>query len=88
MNSHERRVVGRRWPHCITVDCASDDHSNEIFDWLYTNFGSCWFNRKHNPRWVFRPYQESIGSFAMVTTGVQIFFRKEKDYAWFMMRWG
>ena len=87
MNSHQRRVCERQWPHCVVVKYASDNYANNIFNWLYTNFGSCWFTRRNNPRWVFRPNQESVGSFAMVTTGAQIFFRKEKDYAWFMLKW-
>jgi hypothetical protein len=87
MNSHERRVTERRWPHCINVINDSDDYVNEVFDWLYINFGSCWFTRKNNPRWCFRPHHESVGNFVLNTVGAQIFFRKKEDYAWFMLRW-
>ena len=87
MNSHERRVTERRWPHCVIVDYNSDEHENEIFDWLYTNFGSCWFTRRNNPAWCFRPNLEYAGNFVMITSGAQIFFRKERDYLAFLLKW-
>lgn len=86
MNSHERRVVERAWPHAINL-LYDDDRFEEIFRWLSRNFGSPYFKRKQLPRWCYRPHYEDMGSFAMMCVGEQLFFRKDKDYMAFLLRW-
>lgn len=86
MNSHDRRTVNRAWPHSVVVD------DNILFDqdcwtWLHTNFGSCSFKRRSMPRWCWRPSYLSMGNFTVANDGAEIFFRKEKDYMAFLLRW-
>ena len=85
MNSHERRVCERRWPHAIDIN-----HDEELLTdcsrWLHDNFGSCRFNRRHNPRWCFRLNYDYLG-LAKYSIGAQIYFRKERDYLAFLLRW-
>lgn len=86
MNSHERRVVERYWRHAINV-YHDDDRYNDIVAWLNLNFGSCNFKRRHMPRWCWRPHYESIGNFSQMWTGDQLYFRKDRDYTAFLLRW-
>ena len=86
MNSHDRRTTERYWPHAINV-LHDDDRHDEIFEWLETNLGSCSFKRKKSPRWCWRPHYEDVGNFARAWVGTQLHFRKDKDYAWFLMKW-
>ena len=86
MNSHERRVVERRWPHAINID-HDDDLLDECFQWLTNNFGTCYFYKKNNPRWVWRPNYSDAQNFAYHIIGAQIFFRKKEDYSWFLLKW-
>ena len=86
MNAHDRRVTERYWPHAINVS-HDDDRYYDIIEWLNKNLGSCSFKRKNYPRWCWRPNYISVGNFAMSWEGTQLFFHKDKDYAWFLMKW-
>ena len=86
MNSHDRRVTERYWPHTINVS-YDDDREYEIFEWLNKNFGSCSFKRRSTPRWCWRPNYVDVGNFAMAAVGTQLHFRKEKDYMAFLLKW-
>ena len=88
MNSHERRIVERRWPYAINIIEDEDNYVDDIFALLQKNLGSQGFTRKNNPRWCWRPHYESTGNFAHTAVGVQLYFRKEKDYSWFLLKWG
>lgn len=86
MNSHERRVVERYWPHCVNV--ANDDaRYADLVEWLNKNFGSCSFKRRQSPRWCWRPVYTDLGNFAHYWSQTQLYFRKEKDYLAFLLRW-
>jgi hypothetical protein len=86
MNSHDRRVSDRYWPHAIEVD-HDDPRFHDICEWLNKNFGSSSFKRRQPPRWVWRPNYMNVGNFSQVWTGTQFFFRKDKDYTAFLLRW-
>jgi hypothetical protein len=88
MNSHDRRVTERYWPHCVEVGHDSEDQRYyDIIEWLNKNFGSCSFKKKKMPRWCWRPAYTPLSGFTMYWSGTQIFFRKEKDYMTFLLRW-
>lgn len=85
MNSHDRRTTNRYWPHGVYV---YNDLADECFEWLHKNFGSCSFKRRKTPRWCWRPDMVPVGTnFTMKQQGVEVFFRKKEDYAWFMLKW-
>lgn len=86
MNSHERRVCNRRWPHCVTVS-NGDDRYSDIFEWLYENFGNCSLARRRPPRWVWRKDYSTSHSMTEIWDGTQVFFRHKEDYAWFLLKW-
>lgn len=86
MNSHDRRVCNRYWPHAVCVSLDDERYGN-IFEWLIKNFGSCSFKRRQPPRWVWRPDYMDIGNFSQAWVGTQFFFRKDKDYTAFLLRW-
>ena len=86
MNSHERRVNERRWPHCATIS-NGDARMLEILDWLHENFGSCSLSRRRLSRWCCRPDYSPTHSFASIWSGTQLFFRCKEDYAWFLLKW-
>lgn len=85
MNSRERRTTDRRWPWAIDIN-----HNDELLEqcsaWLHTNYGSCRFSRRHNPLWCFRLNYDYI-SFAKYAIGAQIYFRRERDYMAFLLKW-
>lgn len=86
MNARDRRTVNRMWPHSVVVD----DHilfDQDCWTWLHKNFGSCSFKRRGMPRWCWRPSYYDVGSFAVACDGAEIFFRKERDYTAFLLRW-
>ena len=85
MNSHERRTTERRWPYCIDIN-NDDALLIECFSWLDHTLGSCEFTRKRNPRWCWRPNYSNKG-FAMYRIGIQVYFRRKEDYAWFLLKW-
>ena len=84
MNSHGRRVVERRWPYAIDIN--NDELLSECAEWLHINFGTCRFSRKNNPLWCFRLNYITVG-FARYANGAQIYFRKERDYLAFLLKW-
>lgn len=85
MNSHERRTTERRWPYSVAID--NDNESiGECAEWLHDNFGTCRFNTRANPRWCFRLNYITVG-FARYADGAQIYFRKERDYLAFLLKW-
>jgi hypothetical protein len=86
MNSRERRVVERRWPYAIDVN-YDDDLLDDCLLWLHENFGTCWFTRKNNPRWCWRPNHATGSNFTYFIIGAQLYFRKKEDYAWFLLKW-
>jgi hypothetical protein len=85
MNSHQRRTTDRRWPHAININ-NDDELLTECSAWLHTNYGSSRFGRKRYPRWCFRLNYDYIG-LASYAIGAQIYFRKERDYLAFLLRW-
>jgi hypothetical protein len=88
MNSHERRVVERRWPYAIDIN-YNNDLLDECLTWLHDNFGTCYFSRKNNPRWCWRPNYstQEFGNFSYHLIGAQLYFRRKEDYSWFLLRW-
>lgn len=86
MNSRDRRTVNRMWPHAIDVDHL-DTRYYDIIEWLNKNFGSCSFKRRQMPRWCWRPTYIDAGNFSQVWSGTQLFFRRDKDYMAFLLRW-
>ena len=85
MNSHQRRTNDRFWPHGIFVETNALD---DVLDWLTETFGSCSSKTRKMPRWCYRPeYIPSRGNFVMHQHGASIYFRKEKDYAMFLLKW-
>jgi hypothetical protein len=84
MNSHDRRVTNRYWAHGVYV---YDYIADECFEWLNHNFGSCSFKRRYMPRWCWRPDMVPGPNFSVYREGVEIFFHKKEDYAWFMLKW-
>ena len=86
MNSHERRVTERYWPHAINIS-YDDDRYYDIVEWLNKNLGSCSFKRKNYPRWCWRPNWADMGNFSVGWVGTQLFFRKDKDYMAFLLKW-
>ena len=86
MNSHERRICERAWPYSVYIH-AGGGLINDCFEWLNTNYGSNRMNRRRSPRWCYRPDMGQGPNFVIMQHGVSIFFRKEKDYAWFMLKW-
>lgn len=84
MNSHERRAANRMWPHYVYL---YNELAEECFPWLEENFGSCSFKRRRMPRWCWKPDMGQGPSFTMMQHGIEIYFRKKEDYAWFMLRW-
>ena len=85
MNSHDRRITERRWPYYVDIN-DDDELLKECAEWLWDNFGSCRFKSKANPRWCARINYATVG-FGRYAIGAQIYFRKEKDYAWFLLKW-
>jgi hypothetical protein len=85
MNSHERRIVERRWRHAININ-NDNELLDECLQWLSENLGSCGFTRRNNPRWCWRP-NYNTNQFAQYCIGAQIFFRYDRDYAWFLLKW-
>ena len=85
MNSHQRRVVERKWPYCVTV--SDEELADQCLDWLKKNMGSCSFAGRRWPRWCWRPEYTSFSNFSVQEDGVQVYFRSDKDYAWFMLKW-
>ena len=85
MNSHQRRVVERRWPHCVAV--TDPFLADECLEWLAKTYGNSGFTRKRIPRWCWRPDYETSGNFSQTESGVQLFFRRKADYAWFLLKW-
>ena len=86
MNSHQRRVCERSWLHAIDIN-HDDELLTECSAWLHDNFGSNRFNRRRSPRWCFRLNYDSV-SFARYAIGAQIYFRKERDYLAFILKFG
>lgn len=87
MNARERRAAARYWPHYVEVNFSAE-LLDECTDWLHNNFGTCKFNTRNNPRWCWRPnYGDVGGNFANYRIGIQLFFRKKEDYAWFLLKW-
>ena len=86
MNSHERRVCERSWPFAIDIN-HDKELLNECSDWLWKNFGTCKFNTRRRPRWCFRLNYVAATSFARYAIGAQIYFRKERDYLAFLLKW-
>ena len=86
MNSHDRRVTERRWPHCVYLH-EGDGFVEDCFEWLHKNFGSCRWVGRNNPRWCWRPDMGQGPGFTIMRHGVEVFFRKKEDYAWFMLKW-
>lgn len=87
MNSRDRRNSARTWRY----DSYIDDQNNRVedcFEWLNKNLGSCRWVGKHNPRWCWRPDMGQGPNFVMMRHGVILFFRKEKDYLSFLLKWG
>lgn len=84
MNSHDRRIVNRMWPHSVYL---YDDLAEECFAWLEKTFGSCSFKRRAMPRWCWKPDMVQGHSFTMLRQGVALYFRRKEDYAWFMLKW-
>ena len=85
VNSHDRRVCDRYWPHAVSLN-NEDSRYYDIVEWLNTNFGSCSFKRRSMPRWCWRPSYQDAGNFS-VWEGTDIFFRKDKDYTAFLLKW-
>ena len=85
MNSRERRTTERRWPYSVAID-NDDELLAACSEWLWTNFGTCQFNSRANPRWCFRLTYIDV-SFARYANGAQIYFRKERDYLAFLLKW-
>ena len=86
MNSRDRRSVERAWPHCLYLH-DNDGFVEDCFDWLHKNFGSCRWVGKRNPRWCWRPDMVGGPSFTAYRQGVSVYFRKEKDYLAFLLKW-
>lgn len=86
MNSRDRRGVERAWPHSVYLH-NYDSLIEDCFAWLNTNYGSCRWRGKHNPRWCWRTDWEPGLNFTQLCAGVSVHFRRERDYAWFMLRW-
>ena len=86
MNSHDRRVCERAWPHAAYLH-NDGNLINDCTEWLNTNFGSCRWTGKRNPRWCYRPDYVAGPSFTMYRQGLSIFFRKDKDYVAFLLKW-
>ena len=87
MNSHQRRVCDRYWPYDIHLQCGND-LLDEILEWLTETFGSCKFKGKRMPVWCYRPeWVAGRGNFTMHPYGASLFFRREKDYALFLLKW-
>ena len=87
MNSHQRRTTERFWPHGAHLQC-SDQELDECLKWLTETFGSCSFKRRKTPLWCYRPeYIPGRGNFTMHSYGASIFFRRERDYTAFLLRW-
>jgi hypothetical protein len=84
MNSRDRRRVERAWPHGVYI---YEYMFEECFDWLNTNFGSCRWQGKHNPRWCWRPDMVPGPNFSVYREGASVYFRKERDYLAFLLRW-
>ena len=84
MNSHQRRTNNRFWAHGVYLH---NDQTEECFLWLHNNFGSCKFRTRRLPRWCWRPDMGQGPSFTVMRHGVEIYFRKKEDYAWFMLKW-
>lgn len=84
MNSHDRRIVNRMWPYGIYL---YNNLAEECFPWLNKNFGSCSFKRRAMPRWCWKPDMGQGPSFTVIRHGVEVFFRKERDYLAFLLRW-
>jgi hypothetical protein len=84
MNSHQRRTSNRFWLHYAYL---YNDQVEECFMWLHKNFGSCSFKTRRMPRWCWCPDLGQGPSFTMMRHGVEIYFRKKEDYAWFMLKW-
>ena len=86
MNSKQRRTGNRHWPYDVVIS-ASDERLEECFEWLTATFGSNSFKRRQPPQWFWRNEYTSGGNFTMYGYGARVFFRRERDYAAFLLRW-
>lgn len=84
MNSHQRRTLERYWPHGVYVEGI--ELTDACYKWLTDTFGSCKFTQRRMPRWCCRPEYQTV-SFAQYSKGMSVFFRKEKDYVAFLLKW-
>lgn len=86
MNSHDRRTTNRFWPYGVHLDMEHKS-LNEVLEWLTYTFGSCSFKTRRTPRWCWKPEYVDNGNFTMRQHGAWVFFRKDKDYALFLLKW-
>jgi hypothetical protein len=87
MNSKQRRTCIRHWTYDTHIS-GGDDRLDECFEWLTKTFGSCSIKRKSPPKWYWRnEYIPGRGNFTMHSYGARVYFRNERDYATFLLRW-
>lgn len=86
MNSRQRRTTERYWPHAVFLHHGGH-LVEDCYVWLNETLGTSQFNRRRPPRWCFRAEYQTGPDFSRYLKGMSVFFRYEKDYVAFLLKW-